>query len=171
MRIYHIATAADWAAAKRSGTYTTSTVGRTLEEEGFIHASHREQVPAVFRSFYRDVREPLVLLTIETDRLSAPWQEDPVGDETYPHIYGPPNAWAVVRVGPMNRMGGSESFTSLFAKEMFARVLLAVVAMLLAVIGSSIGRQLLPEWGSFLGAILGLAIGVVIFVVVLRRRS
>ena len=37
MQIFHIASASDWTAAQRSGTYTTSTRGRTLEQEGFIH--------------------------------------------------------------------------------------------------------------------------------------
>ena len=32
-RIFHIAAAADWTAAQRSGTYTTSTLGRTLAED------------------------------------------------------------------------------------------------------------------------------------------
>jgi len=36
--IYHIATAADWARARRDGAYTTSTRGRTLREEGFLEA-------------------------------------------------------------------------------------------------------------------------------------
>ena len=36
--IYHIATAADWARARRDGEYTTSTRGRTLREEGFLEA-------------------------------------------------------------------------------------------------------------------------------------
>ena len=39
MRIFHIATAADWAEAQRTGSYTTSTRGRSLEQEGFVHAS------------------------------------------------------------------------------------------------------------------------------------
>ena len=46
-RIFHIATAADWRRALGSGTYTTSTVGRTLDEEGFIHTSRRDQLPGV----------------------------------------------------------------------------------------------------------------------------
>ena len=46
--------------------------------------------------YYADVEEPLLLLTIDTDLLFAPWREDPVGDDTYPHIYGPLNPDAVV---------------------------------------------------------------------------
>ena len=66
MRIVHIATAADWERAKVTGAYTTSTRGRTLEEEGFLHASREEQVEGVAAAYYADVDEPLVLLTIET---------------------------------------------------------------------------------------------------------
>ncbi len=72
MRIFHIATAADWAAAKRAGSYEISTLGRTLAEEGFIHASRREQVAGTFTAFYADAQQPLVLLAIETDRLTSP---------------------------------------------------------------------------------------------------
>jgi uncharacterized protein (DUF952 family) len=96
MQIFHIATADDWTAAQRSGEYTTSTRGRTLEQEGYIHASRREQVAGVWKAFYADAGEPLVLLTIDTERLTSPWQEDRVGDDAFPHVYGPINASAVV---------------------------------------------------------------------------
>jgi len=99
MRIFHIATLADWDAARASGAYTTSTLGRTLDEEGFLHASRAEHVEGVRAAFYADVDEPLVLLTIDTDLLTSSWQEDPVGDDTFPHIYGPLNPDAVVSVG------------------------------------------------------------------------
>ena len=38
----------------------------------------------------------LVLLEIDTDLLASPWQEDPVGDSTFPHVYGPIGVDAVV---------------------------------------------------------------------------
>ena len=101
MRIFHIATAADWAAAQEDGAYTTSTRGRTLADEGFLHASREEQVEGVRSAYYADVDEPLVLLTIETDLLDVPWREDPVGDDTFPHIYGPLRPAAVVEVRPL----------------------------------------------------------------------
>jgi uncharacterized protein (DUF952 family) len=104
-KIFHIATASEWTAAKRSGAYTTSTRGVTLEQEGFIHAARREQVSDVWKRYYADAGEPLVLLTIDTERLTSPWQEDPVGDTTYPHVYGPVNASAVVRVQPLDSSG------------------------------------------------------------------
>lgn len=99
--IFHIATAADWERAQESGSYTTSTVGRTLEQEGFLHASHEHQTAGVFDRYYRDLGEPLVLLTIDPDLLEVPWREDAVGDQTFPHIYGPLSPAAVVDVRPM----------------------------------------------------------------------
>lgn len=171
MHIFHIATAADWAAARRSGAYTTSTLGRTLAEEGFLHASRREQVATVFESYYRGTAEPLVLLTIETDKLDVPWREDSVGTDTYPHIYGPLHPSAVVFVQPLNRRGGTESFTSLFAKEMFARIALAMVAMLLSVVGVQVGGLSSWAWAPFMGGVAGLAIGIALLVIVVRRRG
>ena len=101
MLIFHIATAADWAAAQRSGTYTTSTRGVSLEQEGFIHASRRDQVAGVWKRYYADADEKLVLLSIDTERLTSPWREDPVGNDSFPHIYGPINASAVLGAQPL----------------------------------------------------------------------
>jgi uncharacterized protein (DUF952 family) len=99
--IYHIAEAADWEQAQRDGQYTMSTRGRTLAEEGFIHASTAEQVPLVAGAYYRGVPD-LVLLVIDAERVRpelryehVPGQPDP-----YPHIYGPLNLDAVVEVRP-----------------------------------------------------------------------
>ena len=99
--IYHIAEAAGWEQAQRAGEYTMSTRGRTLAEEGFIHASTAEQVPLVADAYYRDAPD-LVLLVIDTERVRpelryehVPGQEDP-----YPHIYGPLNLNAVIETRP-----------------------------------------------------------------------
>jgi uncharacterized protein (DUF952 family) len=99
--IYHIALAADWAQAQRDGQYTTSTRGRTLAEEGFIHASTAAQVDQVADAFYRDAPD-LVLLVIDTERVGSPIRYEPVPGQAdpYPHIYGPLNPDAVVEVRP-----------------------------------------------------------------------
>ena len=99
MRIFHIATAADWAEAQRTGAYTTSTLGVTLEQEGYLHASREDQWRAVRERYYGEVTEPLVLLEIDTDLLDVPWVEElpaPGAPETFPHIYGPLSPAAVV---------------------------------------------------------------------------
>ena len=104
MKIFHIALQSEWDQAKQTGSYTTSTRGRTLAEEGFIHASRADQVQGVRDAFYADVVEPLVLLVIDTERLTSPVVEEPPAegiDETFPHVYGPINADAVIEVQPL----------------------------------------------------------------------
>jgi uncharacterized protein (DUF952 family) len=170
MEIFHIATAADWAAAVRSGAYSTSTRGVRLDQEGYIHAARRDQVAGVWQRYYADAGLPLVLLTIDTERLTSPWREDPVGDTTYPHVYGPINSSAVVRVQPLDARGGTGSFAGLFFGEMAVRIGLFVAAMLLAVVGAMLGRRTSSDWGELIGALGGLAIGVAVMMAVLRRR-
>src|SRR5690349_14844726 len=104
MRIFHVSTAADWTEAQRSGAYTTSTRGVTLEQEGYLHASREDQWRGVFERYYADVTEPLVLLEIDTDLLDVPWVEElphPEASETFPHIYGPLSPAAVVAATPL----------------------------------------------------------------------
>jgi uncharacterized protein (DUF952 family) len=96
--IFHLALASDWEEAQASGVYAVSTLGRTLDEEGFIHASRADQWAGVRERFYTEVSEPLVLLTIDRSRLLAEVRDEAVPglDETFPHIYGPVNVDAVV---------------------------------------------------------------------------
>jgi len=97
--IYHLAEQAHWQRALRDGTYAQSTRGRSLAEEGFIHASSAEQWPVVRSRFYADVAEPLVLLHIDESRLGSPVVHevgDPATGETFPHVYGPIEVGAVV---------------------------------------------------------------------------
>ena len=99
--IYHIAEAADWEQAQRDGQYTMSTRGRTLAEEGFIHASTAEQVPLVADAYYRGVPD-LVLLVIDTERVGPElrYEQMPGQPDPFPHIYGPLNLDAVLDVRP-----------------------------------------------------------------------
>ena len=105
MRIFHIATEAEWAEAQRTGAYTTSTIGVTLEQEGFLHASREGQWEGVRSRYYSDVAEALLLLEIDTGLLDVPWVEElpaPTATETFPHIYGPLNPAAVVQAVPLS---------------------------------------------------------------------
>jgi uncharacterized protein (DUF952 family) len=129
-RIFHIATAADWRRTLQTGTYTTSTVGRTLEEEGFIHASRRDQVQGVFDRYYAGLGEDLVLLTIDPARLTdAEVRVEAVAADTYPHVYGPINRSAVVDVVPLDKRGGTETLISLWLKGMAVRMGIALAVM------------------------------------------
>jgi glutathione S-transferase len=98
--IFHLALVSDWQAAVAAGEYTVSSLGVTLEEEGFIHASRADQWEGVKQRYYSDVTEPLVLLVIDPARLSAPLvvEEAPGAGESFPHIYGPLNLDAVVEL-------------------------------------------------------------------------
>jgi uncharacterized protein (DUF952 family) len=192
MRIFHLATVAEWDAARASGAYTTSTIGRTLAEEGFIHASRADQWQGVRERYYADVTEPLVLLVIDTDRLTSPVVEERVGEgpETFPHVYGPINPDAVVQALPVGGPAGSggglgsdgglgsageaaasdSTFTQLFLGEVVHRMVLAVVAMTTAVVGAIIGAVVVPDPGAAVGLLVGFAAGVVLAVVAHRRR-
>jgi uncharacterized protein (DUF952 family) len=105
--IYHIALERDWESALEAGEYRISSVGRTLEDEGFLHAAYGSQVRGVAEAFYAHVSEPLVLLTIDERRLAVPLRIDAVPGEAdgYPHIYGPLDVAAVVMATPLLRDG------------------------------------------------------------------
>lgn len=99
--IYHLALAADWAAAREAGVYAVSTRGATLDEVGFVHASFAGQVAATYRRWYADADE-VVLLTIDETRLRAPVVVEQLdgAPEPFPHVYGPIELDAVVDVRP-----------------------------------------------------------------------
>lgn len=96
--VFHLALLRDWEQAARDGDYRVSTLGRSLADEGFVHASRRHQVAGVRSTFYADVAEPLVLLEIDPARLDVPLRLEvpPEAEEAFPHIYGPVPVGAVV---------------------------------------------------------------------------
>jgi uncharacterized protein (DUF952 family) len=95
-QLFHITEAISWQTAQVSGQYLAAS----LQTEGFIHLSERQQVKWVGTHFYRD-RSDLVLLEIDSDRLTSKLRYDEViGDGTFPHLYGPLNLDAIVKVWP-----------------------------------------------------------------------
>ena len=174
MLIFHIATAADWSAALASGAYTTSTRGRTLEQEGFIHAARAEQWRGVHARYYADVVEPLVLLEIDTDRLRSPVVEEPVvagGAETFPHVYGPIDPAAVLRAVPVPEALAATSFSALFLRELVRAALLGLLVVVLAAGGAVLLEETLGGWGVLVGAAAGAGLGVALAQVLGRRRA
>jgi uncharacterized protein (DUF952 family) len=87
----HLATLPDWEAALAAGEYRVSTLGATIDEVGFIHASTPEQVQATAERFYADVTDPLVVLVLDEDTLVAGGvpvvREDGGAGELFPHLY------------------------------------------------------------------------------------
>ena len=91
--LLHITSRAQWDRARFAGAYRSET----LDTEGFIHCSTRDQVLKVANTRFRG-RDDLVLLCIDSSRVQAPIQFDTIETgERFPHIYGPLNADAVTR--------------------------------------------------------------------------
>ena len=99
--IFHIAERCAWDAAVVAGEYTVSTLGRSLSDEGFIHMSTEDQVAGVADRYYSGL-DDLVLLHVDELRLTERLQYDdvPGAPDPFPHLYGPLNVDAVVRVEP-----------------------------------------------------------------------
>jgi uncharacterized protein (DUF952 family) len=97
MTIYHITPQEEWERARAAGSYQADS----LQSEGFIHCSKREQVIPVANRFYHG-RVDLVLLAIEPSRLSAQVKYENLegGEILFPHIYGPLDLDAVTAALP-----------------------------------------------------------------------
>jgi uncharacterized protein (DUF952 family) len=109
--ILHITTHKEWEIAKTKGEYAAPS----LKSEGFIHCSTVKQAADTANNFFRG-QNGLVLLCIDENRLKSNCKyEDPTGvsqDNTnvgnlFPHIYGPINISAVIKVVdfPSNKNG------------------------------------------------------------------
>jgi uncharacterized protein (DUF952 family) len=98
-RIFHLAVRDEWGAALRSGEpYRRSTLGKSLDSEGFIHCSFASQVRMIADLLFRG-RDDVVLLTIDPTRLDAEVRIENLdgGAAAFPHIYGPLPVDAVIR--------------------------------------------------------------------------
>ncbi|HEU4728118.1 MAG TPA: DUF952 domain-containing protein [Kofleriaceae bacterium] len=103
--LLHITTRADWDAARAAGSYRPAS----LAAEGFIHCSTPAQTLATANQFFPG-RTDLVLLCIDEARVAPLVRYEapaPVGgapdaraDQRFPHLYGPLDLDAVVKVVP-----------------------------------------------------------------------
>lgn len=93
MLIYHIVLPEKWAAFD-----TDLYIADSLFTEGFIHCSYEPQLDAVIERYYAG-EDKVVVLEIDTDQLMSRVLNEPsTNSEIYPHIYGPINRKAIVRV-------------------------------------------------------------------------
>lgn len=89
--IYHLALEDEWSSAVSTGDdYRRSTLGRSLEQVGFIHCSFAGQVQATADRLYRG-RNDVVLLSIDPALVPAEIRVESLegGADAFPHIYGP----------------------------------------------------------------------------------
>ena len=93
--IYHLAGRSEWEGSTSVGEYRAES----LAQEGFLHCSRDEaQLLAVANRLFAG-RTDLLVLDVETERIHASVKHEASrSGEIYPHIYGPLNTDAVVRV-------------------------------------------------------------------------
>jgi uncharacterized protein (DUF952 family) len=97
--VLHITTAAAWQAALAAGVGYRAP---SLDTEGFIHCSTPVQVPWVANRRFRGVTEPRVLLLLDVAALTSElkWESSEPDQPPFPHIYGPIDLGAVLRLIP-----------------------------------------------------------------------
>ncbi|GAB3778726.1 DUF952 domain-containing protein [Spirosoma horti] len=92
--IYHIVSATDWATQESQPSYEAAS----LQTEGFIHLSTKEQVAGTLNRYYQHVPD-LLLLHVDTDKLTSDLRyERATNQELFPHLYGPLNKEAIVQI-------------------------------------------------------------------------
>jgi putative acetyltransferase len=92
-RIFHITASAYWKNSADQSNYSVSS----LETEGFIHCSTHDQVAGTLQRFFVG-QQNLVLLHIEPSRLHHPLKYEEADGKKFPHVYGPINHEAIVKV-------------------------------------------------------------------------
>lgn len=114
--IYHLVVAGYWQLQAAEQPYLPPT----FAEEGFIHCTAgSELLLKIANLFFADLTEPLLVLEIDRQRLTAPLKfepptppihpeevesEAPFGPETlFPHIYGPLNRPAIIHTFALQR--------------------------------------------------------------------
>ncbi|MEH7884297.1 DUF952 domain-containing protein [Bacillus sp. JJ1609] len=93
--ILHIISEEDWKKAQREGLHTPSS----LDDEGFIHCSTKEQLIWVANSFFKGHTD-LLLLCIDAKKVRARIVYEDTSDTgmLFPHIYGTLNLDAIFKV-------------------------------------------------------------------------
>ena len=93
--IYHVISAGEWQKALQQGFYEAGS----LATEGFIHTSKAEQVEGVLNRYYKG-QGNLLLLHIDEDKITSKlvYEFSVSVNEEFPHIYGPLNVDAVIKV-------------------------------------------------------------------------
>ena len=98
MVIYHIVTPEKWEQFKNESFYEAES----LQSEGFIHCSYRNQLPEVLERYYKNI-ERVIILHINPNLLTSRLISEPsTNREVYPHIYGKINQSAIVEVEERN---------------------------------------------------------------------
>jgi len=93
--ILHITKYEQWIREKETGKYK----GDTLDSQGFIHCSTKEQILRIANSLFKN-QKGLVLIVIDSNKVNSEIRYENLegGSELFPHIYGPLNIDTVINV-------------------------------------------------------------------------
>lgn len=112
--IYHLTPARHYRGQVEDQPY----VAATFAEEGFIHCTgDRDLLLQVANTYFADLTDTLLVLTIAPHRLTSPLKFEPPApppgatkqagytksNPLFPHIYGPINREAIVECFPLRR--------------------------------------------------------------------
>jgi uncharacterized protein (DUF952 family) len=103
--IFHIVAEPDWQAARARGRYRPPS----LEQEGFVHFSYRDQVARTANARFAG-RTDLMVIEVDPARLADPVvDEDLYGsNEDFPHVYGEIPVAAAVAEHRLSRTADGE---------------------------------------------------------------
>lgn len=106
--ILHLLPQSEWEAFLASGA--SGYRPASLATEGFVHCTGTDALLVrVANAFYRGITEDIAVLVVDPSLLSSPvaWEaapgNDPLAAERFPHVYGPIDRGAVVRVRTLLR--------------------------------------------------------------------
>ncbi|UUU42722.1 DUF952 domain-containing protein [Streptomyces sp. NBC_00162] len=106
--IFHLVPLADWTAAPGLPYAPPS-----LESEGFVHCSaDRPTALEIADSHYRAVPGTLLAVELDEDALRAEVRREGGSGGRYPHVHGPLNREAVIRVWEVVRTPGTPASLS-----------------------------------------------------------
>lgn len=92
MNILHVALPDEW---ERSDA---EYVPDSFASEGFIHCCYRDQLEGVLARYFSG-RDTVLILEVDPESLNADVRaEESTGGELFPHVYGPIDRKAVVRI-------------------------------------------------------------------------
>jgi len=104
MQIAHICNKHDWEKALKEGSFRSDS----LEDESFIHCCRPEQIYDVADRFYKGEHD-LIVLWIDTIKVQSEIQFEESDDDIFPHVYGPIDLDAVVRISELSFDDGNFS--------------------------------------------------------------
>lgn len=95
--IYHVVHSDEWNRQLGLSNFTPPD----FQHEGFIHCCTKEQLPGVLERYYNGV-SGLLLLHLDESKLSSELKyESSTNNEKFPHLFGPINREAVVKIEPI----------------------------------------------------------------------